>query len=163
MLDYRKSYAPLVDNIVSASFFAIFVANGLCYIAVVSKIRASQKKLKYAGNHGGASRQEFKTATVVMVLVAAYLFQFSSVLVHTVWIRIAPPHYMIYIIQAIFINLGGVYNMLAYTVVRKAILAKPKAPVKPQVSTITTGVESKSEESSENGVYSSEKVRGARE
>ena len=64
------------------------------------------------------SRKFHKTARVMMLFVAAYIAQWWPYVTHTTWRLFGEPHISITMLVTLFANMGGVFNFLAYTLLR---------------------------------------------
>ena len=56
---------------------------------------------------------------MMMLFVGVYLLQWWPYVVQAIWTIAGVPHLALIIMTVIFANLGGVFNFLAYTFIRK--------------------------------------------
>ena len=154
MVDMRKPYGTLVTNMYGLTMATVFCVNVLCYGAVWLKIRrvamTSPQAAPSRDNQGAVvaasnTQRYLKTAKMMMVFVGAYLLQWSSYVVQAVWSMVGVPRIWLFILTVIMINLGGVYNALAYTIIRRYMVAKKPADISHseasnQTASFTTGV-----------------------
>ena len=57
----------------------------------------------------------------MMIFVAVFILQWWCFVVYTVWNMVSIPPPTIFVIAVIFINLGGIYNAIAYTIIRQKL------------------------------------------
>ena len=119
MVDMRKSYGVIVGNFYGMTMVGVFVANALCYGAIYLKIRQVAQKNTLVESRGEKKDKYHKTARMMMLFVLVYLWQWWTFVVQALWGLVETPHIAIYILGVLIINLGGVYNALAYTFIRK--------------------------------------------
>ena len=107
----------IVGIIYGLTMVAVFVTNALCYGAIYLKIRQVVQKNTLKDSRG--EDKYHKTARMMMLFVLVYLWQWWAFVVQALWGLVETPHIIIYILGVFIINLGGVYNALAYTFIRK--------------------------------------------
>ena len=120
----RQSYGLLVHNFYGMSMVVVLLANIVCYGAVLCKIQ-SVKRTNQGVKSTNQNSKYHKTVVMMVAFVAAYLFQWCPVAVNSIWNLVGTAHVAIYIIQVVTVNLGGVYNAVAYTVIRRVVI-RPK-------------------------------------
>jgi|SRR6218665_2480308 len=57
----------------------------------------------------------------MMIFVAVFILQWWTFIVYTAWTMVSDPPPTIFILAVIFINLGGIYNSIAYTIIRRKL------------------------------------------
>ena len=81
-----------------------------------------QRTRHLVGTFNNPDMRYAKTARVMTIFVVAYLAQWWPSILLSVWSYIAPPPIVIMLLIVIFANMGGVFNFLAYTFVRKRLI-----------------------------------------
>lgn len=118
VIDLRQPYGVFVHNFYGVSMVTVFTMNGICYGAVtlhIHKIRRMSAKI-------GSKAHYNRTTAMLAAIVAAYLFQWFPSVIDSIWILLGTPPPYIYVLQVVVVNLGGVYNAFAYTVIRRILL-----------------------------------------
>ena len=103
----------LVNNIYGMMIFGVFLTNSICYTAVWIKIH----KTSFQGDVNEQTKRYQKTARMMMLFVVCYLVQYSTYIIQAFWTFAEVPAVAIYIVAVCLINLGGVYNAFAYTII----------------------------------------------
>ncbi len=111
----RTSAGPILTNIQGVVVLLFFLAIMLCYAMVWFKLSAVSK----ASSSGMTRTKYHGTARVMMLFVAAFLFQYWPMMLYGAWALFAMPHVSIVILLVLFVNMGGFFNFLAYTVIRR--------------------------------------------
>ena len=83
-----------------------------------------------------------KTMTL---FVFSYMVQWSPYMTYTVWSYFSLPPPELLIITVIILNMGGVYNSFAYTIMRKLYDSKDKRERQHEVKTVSTTVSGNSD------------------
>ena len=130
-LDRRKKYANLVSNIYIGVSLATFATCITCYLLVWFKIRSVAANIKNA-KHGG--QKNTRTAKMMMVFVLVYISQWSPLVVFHLWSYCCFPHDIVFVWTVLFVNLGGFFNCVAYTLIRR----KKKTDEKLHISNTTS-------------------------
>lgn len=101
---YQQSftYAQLLVSMV------ILISYGM--IGVYMKRSAKQS--------GNAHNKYLRSTKVMLIFVLVFIFQWWPLAVFAIWAIFAVPHLAILIICVTVINLGGVYNAIAYVFLR---------------------------------------------
>jgi len=115
----RKPTGKILNTVTSFLFLFTFLLNLTCYFGVFMKMRAVQ--LKISGGHAtsGESTKNHKVARIMMIFVFVYILQYWAFCVYSVWLVVSEPSIVILLAAVFFTNLGGVFNMLAYTLLRR--------------------------------------------
>jgi len=109
----RRSIGKLLSNLVAAVMILTFIFNAACYFGVWMKIRRQGTRTKAQPPKYG------RTAKVMMSFVAAYLAQWWTYVAYATWGIFREPHVSIIWGAVFFSNMGGVFNFLAYTFIRR--------------------------------------------
>ena len=95
---------------------AIFVYNTLSYLGIWYKInKVSRKSTTTSANQ----KKYHRSAKTMMFFVAAFIAQWWAFIIFNLWNFFSVPHISIVVAGVIFSNMGGVFNFLSYTYVRK--------------------------------------------
>ena len=125
-IDNSKPAGPILENVVAAVMIMTFVFNLICYGAVYFKIRQVAKKMAGSSKSGGGKYH--KTAKVMMLFVAVYMGQWWAYIMLSITGLITEPHIAIMWASVFFSNMGGVFNFIAYSFVRKKQSSVSDAP-----------------------------------
>ncbi len=114
----RKPSAPSVLNAYAIYMICVFLVNLVCYLMVWLKIRRVERNL---GATGQSSRQRkyHRIAKVMAFFVMVYLGQYWAFFVFSFWGLFGIPSVGIISCSVAFGNLGGAFNCLAYTLIRR--------------------------------------------
>jgi hypothetical protein len=110
----RPWYGPIVNTVYGMTMVAVFVVNAVCYGAIYYRIKRAAKSTSTTSDS-----KYHKAAKLMMIFVAVYLFQWWTYVVQALWSFAGPPAVELYILSVVVINLGGVYNAIAYTIIRR--------------------------------------------
>src|SRR5260221_223397 len=114
-----RIYAQVINSIEIIVFFLLALAYGAMWM----RIRTTAQLL----TSNNASYQQ--TAKIMMIFVAAFILQWWPLSMSNIWINFGRPPWAILALVGFFVNLGGVYNCLAYTVIRRRLQQKQSAHV----------------------------------
>lgn len=114
----RPWYGPIVNTVYGMTMVLVFVVNAVCYGAIYYRIRKAASKAVSSSNETSQAKYH-KAAKLMLIFVAVYLFQWWSYVVQALWSFAGPPAVELYILSVVVINLGGVYNAVAYTIIRR--------------------------------------------
>ena len=117
----RQTYGVAIGTMYGMVMVIVFLINAICYGAIYFKIRqvALRNTLAAATSGEKSGHKYHKAAKMMLLFVAVYLWQWWSFVVQALWGLAEAPHVAIYITGVLIINLGGVYNAVAYTVIRR--------------------------------------------
>ena len=104
----------------------ILVTIIILYLGVWAKLKSSSSKLAN-GPQNGRKQKYFRSAKVMIVLVLAYIFQYWPYIPYIVFVSVSSNQYVIYsacMMVAVFCNLGGFMNFIAYTFIRRRYIDK---------------------------------------
>ncbi len=110
----RKALGVLVANIMAVTMIAIFLYNSISYLGIWYKIKKASKT-----SASTDQKKYHRSAQTMLFFVAAFIGQWWVFIIFNVWSFFASPHYVIVFAVVIFANMGGVFNFLAYSYVRK--------------------------------------------
>ncbi|ELT88208.1 hypothetical protein CAPTEDRAFT_186432 [Capitella teleta] len=114
LVDMRKSYGPIVNSVYGCAIVGVFLVNAVCYGAIYIKITQAASKTSSSGDN-----KYHKAAKLMLLFVGVYLWQWWTFVVQALWSFAEDPAVEFYILSVLIINLGGVYNAIAYTIIRK--------------------------------------------
>ena len=107
--------------------------DGIFYLAIWWKIKrtsslfkSSESSAQFRGGQavGGNDQSKYaNTAKMLILFVVAYFAQWWPLVLLSAWSYVAPPPDVLMVLVVIFVNAGGVYNCLAYTVIRRRLRA----------------------------------------
>ena len=131
IVDMRSQMGHGVTNAMSAVMLLTMATNGLAYLLVWFKIRQVSALMLTAGAApAGRIVNYHRTARVMTIFVAAYVLQWWPYVVASIWTLIKKhPPVVIYILAVFTCNMGGVFNALAYTILRRRLQASNRASV----------------------------------
>ncbi len=115
-IDMRTPIGPMLSSIQSVLILILFSVILTSYIMVWYKLNAASKS---RANGAGSKHKYNSAAQTMMLFVAAFLVQWWPLIMFGTWAVFALPHVSIIILAVFFCNLGGVFNLIAYTVIRK--------------------------------------------
>ena len=129
MTDKRKPWTHYVDLFYAGSFLAVFIIISVSYGLVLYKIKKItsllQTYMKESGGSGGNGRpgsaqsSTIRSARTMCIFIAAYIFQWFGYTTYSLWSLASPPPVALLAITVLVTNMGGVFNCIAYTVVRR--------------------------------------------
>ena len=135
-VDLSNPIGPLFNIIVSAMLVATFATNFICYVAIFLKMRAVELKLLQgatgqrvtsadggAGAGGSNSTKYHSVARIMMLFVVVFMVQYWAFCVYCMWFLVEEPPVVITWAVVFFPNLGGMLNLMAYTVMRRRLQA----------------------------------------
>jgi len=128
-----KAGGPILQYIYSAIAFLTAVVDAFFYFAVWIKISRTSRMFtstpsdsaatfKFQGGKKISVQDQTtynKTAQTLTLFVVAFFAQWWPISVYSIWDFIATPPIILVELSAIFCNLGGVFNFIAYTLVRR--------------------------------------------
>ena len=103
---------------------AFFVGVLLCYGAVWIKIKRTTQLMN-------ADTQRYQnSARLMMIFVFVFIFQWWPNTLFFTWGIFAPPPNELAVVMGFITNMGGVYNCVAYTVIRRRLQQQAAAQEK---------------------------------
>ncbi len=119
-------------DFVAISLFIFIALNIIFYVGIWIKIKNISKGLNISKDTfqtiGGKTvrvsekkNQYQNTAKLLILFVVAYTAQWWPFFIYSVWYYIAIPHIYLAVCITIFANMGGLFNFLAYTLIRKKL------------------------------------------
>ena len=99
------------------TFFELimFIGVALAYGSIWVTISRTSKLM------GSDINRYQNSAKVMMVFVIVFILQWWSLALFNIWSLITPPPAVLLVLPVALINLGGVYNCIAYTVIRRRL------------------------------------------
>ena len=70
-------------------------------------------------NKNGKDQKYTNSVKTMMIFVASYLIQNSSYIIYACWLLVETPHVAIMVCVVCFTNLGGLYNLIVYVIIRR--------------------------------------------
>ena len=123
MADVRSVYHDVINMFYSILAIITFVCCAVCYGAVWWKIRATAQLMKVITKENGAfyhkKRSNNRSARIMSCFVLAFLSQWFAYIVYSVWSYLQTPPVWLLGINVCLCNMGGLFNFLAYTYVRR--------------------------------------------
>jgi len=96
-----------------------------CYLAVFVKMKKESSKVAPQATNKAKYN---KSAKIMSMFVVAYFIQYFGFVIQGVWYTITPAvPFMVTLSVAFFGNLGGLWNLLAYTVIRRKLTLESKS------------------------------------
>ena len=140
LVDMRTSSGVVLSNILSMAMLVTVLASVVCYVLVGLKIRkvASQTARMLQNNN---MRKCYRTGSIMMLFIAAYISQWTAYVVRSVWLFFGEPQDWVVISAVFMCNMGGVFNAIAYTILRRRLRKRSLKTLKPSpvVATVTQG------------------------
>jgi uncharacterized ion transporter superfamily protein YfcC len=121
-MDMRKAAGRALNTFYILAMIVVFVANSFCYVIVFAKIRQVENLVASFNKDSEAkeqSKRSKRSAQNMALLVLAFLFQWSLYVAYTLWSFFGNPSYKLLTADVFICNLGGVFNGIAYTLMRK--------------------------------------------
>ena len=112
----RKLSGSYVTIVFGVAVILTLLTCVVCYLLVWFKVRRTSQT---AGSWCTQQRKFTKMARVMALFVLAYLGQWWSCPFISIWWVLDTPPVATIGLAVIFVNLGGVFNCLAYTVIRR--------------------------------------------
>ena len=121
----RKPEGVIIYTIYTSMVVGVFAINSICYTSVCITIkRSSADVAKFQDStcdlqqRHAQSRRVVRMSKSLTLIVAAYICQWWPFLVLTFWSYIGKPHIAWLIVVVVFCNAGGIFNGVAYTVMK---------------------------------------------
>ncbi len=118
LIDARESIGPILNNILSIIMNVCLMLNVVCYVLIWIKLHQVAVQTNMAAS---TTRQQkyHHTARVMMLFIAAYFCQYFWFSIYALWTISYDPPVAILCLAVLFCNLGGLFNLIAYTLVRR--------------------------------------------
>ena len=130
----RKTGGIIVTNIVAGTIVIVFLYNSISYLGIWMKVR---RVTKSSSTKTTDQKKYLRSARVMLLFVAAFILQWWAYVIYCIWNFFTEPHVVIIVGAVTFSNMGGLFNFLAYTYIRKK-----QANVQPGTSTEPTATTS---------------------
>ena len=130
----------IVYTVSAAMILIVFAVNSVCYASVAITLKRSHDRVAaFQSRQRAQMKRLLATCRSLILIVAAYISQWWSFVVLTVWSYIADPHIVLLILVVTFCNAGGVFNSIAYTLMkRRGSSDNNRQSPKPSIATITS-------------------------
>ena len=132
----NKSSGVMVNVFYAGTMFLVIVSDIFFYSAVWRKISNTAKQLEGFENSDENIRKirksRLRTARLTMQFVLAYIIQWTPYMIYAGWSFFAESHPALLVISTILCNLGGLFNLLVYTIARER-KQRPSPPFKGEV------------------------------
>ena len=121
--DKRKDAAIYVDMVYAFSFVTIFLINIACYGMVWYKIRRVSNLVSTYQKEESSSvlpkNSNLKAARTMCIFIVAYIAQWFGYMTYSIWSLLQPAPIWLLGLTVVVTNMGGVFNCVAYTWLRK--------------------------------------------
>ena len=135
----NKSSGVMVNVFYAGTMLLVIVSDIFFYSAVWRKISSTAKQLEGFENSDEnikkSRKSRLRTARLTMQFVLAYIIQWIPYMIYAGWSFFAESHPSLLVISTILCNLGGLFNLLVYTIARRR-KRRPNPPVKGEVGKI---------------------------
>ena len=143
--DMRKEMGKVMSMILTVGMTVTIAVNVFSYVFVFFKIRSVTAATQAMGSTTGGVKYS-KTVSVMMKFVAAYIFQWWAYMIYSLWNLVTPPPFFVLHSIVFLANMGGLFNLIVYTLLRKMGRPKkgektkpgPGAPSQSQATSVTT-------------------------
>ena len=126
-VDMRRETAVIVNTVLTISNFIVFGISGFSYAAVWIKIYQTTQLLQDVGHSTAQNNVRVqRTAKSMTLFVFSYMVQWSPYITYSIWSYFSLPPLEVLVLTVIFLNMGGVHNACAYTIMRKFYDTKDK-------------------------------------
>ena len=134
----RKPNGPLIYSLITNYILALMILMAVSYGAIWLKIRSGTKKVAASSGNQKIAKYN-KSAKVMTIFVFAYFVQYWPVLVQGFWV-LATPLLPVWLIVAMVLisNMGGLFNLTTYTVIRKRFTTTGKTDDEGTTATTVT-------------------------
>ncbi len=114
----RTSLGPILANTQAVLVLVLFMVILMMYLMVWYKLVKFSKTKSTSSGVGMKSKYD-SAARIMMLFVAAFLVQWWPAILFGTWSVFELAHVSVAVLVVLFCNCGGVYNFVAYTVMRK--------------------------------------------
>ena len=109
-------HAVIMNYIISITLLSFFGFNSIIYLLVGRKLRKAAVTLNDIAVNAQIQIEKYnRSAKVMLLFVLAFLAQWVCVMAFYIWALLAMPPLAMVVLVVIFANLGGVFNFIAYT------------------------------------------------
>ena len=115
--DMRKEMGRVVASIHSIIMAGTMFLNSVFYGLVWFKIKQVTKNTNTLGT--STKPKYSRSASIMIKFVAAYILQWSSNVIFLIWSQIQMPPFVMVHLVVFTVNLGGLFNLVAYTLGRR--------------------------------------------
>ncbi|ELT98197.1 hypothetical protein CAPTEDRAFT_212404 [Capitella teleta] len=114
-IDLRQPYARIVDIVYGITMVIVFAVNAICYGAIYVKMQQTARQ----ASSDNQNDKYHKAAKLMLLFVAVYLLQWWPYTTQALWSLVTPIPFGMVIIVVVVCNLGGLYNAIVYTIIRR--------------------------------------------
>ena len=114
-IDMRTRAGVIYAQVISIIQILLFSAIALSYGAIFIKMRQTTKLIDV-----NAARYR-NSAKMMTIFVVVFIVQWWSLILVNIWSMVGLPPDALFIPAVIFLNLGGIYNSIAYTIIRRRV------------------------------------------
>ena len=109
-----RIYAQVFSLIQICSFGLLGVAYGAIWLKI-------QRTTRLMNGMSSTEQRYQSSARVMLIFVAVFILQWWSLTLFNVWVLVVTPPSAVLVLSVLLINLGGVYNCIAYTIIRRRL------------------------------------------
>ena len=113
-IDLRTKAGVIYAQILAYVEILIFGTIFLSYGVILIKLRTSSLRMV-----DSSTMRYRNSAKLMMIFVVVFIFQWWSLVLVNIWSLVSQLPEGIFLLPVVVVNLGGVYNCLAYTVIRR--------------------------------------------
>ena len=132
--DMRNTGGVIVTNTMAATMVAVFIFNSVSYLGIWMKVR---KVSKSSATTSADQKKYLKSARIMLLFVAAFILQWWAYVIYCLLSFFTEPHVVIVVGAVTFSNMGGLFNFLAYTYIRKRQASVQTGSVSKRIATTT--------------------------
>ncbi|XP_074651378.1 uncharacterized protein LOC141906083 [Tubulanus polymorphus] len=120
-IDSRVKWKEALNMVHSIIMVLVFFINGILYAMAWWRIKLVAKRLQTYKTSDSINRQRklYLAAYSMTVFVSAYVLQYSTLVMYSIWALVSVPSVPLIMATVFFTNMGGFFNFSAYTVFRR--------------------------------------------
>ncbi len=112
----RKTSGVILENIVAATMITGFLIISTSYLGIWAKLRQVSLSSATTSEH---QKKYQKSVKIMMFLITAFIGQWWAYILYSTCSFFIDPPLVITVSAVTFSNMGGFFNFLAYTFIRK--------------------------------------------
>ena len=116
IFDLRYPSGQIYSQVVSIIQIVSFATVSIAYAAIWIKIWRTARRVDCSWT----DRYQ-NAAKIMMIFVAVFIFQWWSLVMSNIWFLVETPPPWVIIITVTLVNMGGIYNLVAYTIIRRRL------------------------------------------
>ena len=122
-MDLGSRKGAIASYAITVLLILTLVLNLVCYVTVLARMRSVEQRLHQGPPQPGSSETKYHSvARIMMLFVFVYMLQYWAYAVFSVWQRVYDDVSIVVMWGAVFFsNMGGVFNTVAYTVLRRRL------------------------------------------